>query len=195
MAKIEPWEQRVRDGMAQFAKDLNRAFGLALAMQDIAHNKDPEHVPSVDLGNAKTFTRLVEPARIHLVVSEAIKKVIAAQEDEDAESIHKAMKPVVEFTEGIKVELQWIYGPEGYRINRNYEPEDDAKQPFVTAVLVFALGEYLSRYQDLVHLGVCRQCGTAYLKPKHGRKQRYCSRACQQKAYRVRRAEKEEQGD
>lgn len=194
MAKIEAWEQRIRDDMELFANQLNIARDYALTVHAAEREEDPDHLSHVAANDPTLFERLVKPARTHLLISETIKMVIEAREDEDSELLHQAMKAITLFTQGMTVSLEWTYAENGYRMSRVFPQEGDEKHPFVTAALVFRLDDYLARYHGMVHLGVCRYCGTVYLKPKHGRKQRYCSRACQQKAYRVRKAEREEQG-
>jgi len=198
MAKIEAWEERIRDEMEEYAQQLNSAFTYALTVHALAHEQDPENVTAVDPKDPKLLDKLVPAARTHFLLSEAIWMVIKAEEDEDAETLHRAMRHVSSYTEGMTVTLGWIRNERGYRLSRDLKSELDEKgeekHPFVTSSLVFSLDDYLTRYRDIVNLGVCRHCGDVYLKPKHGRKQRYCSRACQQKAYRERKAEREAAG-
>ena len=104
-----------------------------------------------------------------------------------------AMNVLSGFAEGLKVKLEWISKATGYAFQRVQLPED-AEHPFLAAILMLGFGDYWEHYKEIVHLGICRQCEQVYLTPRHGQKQRYCSRACQQKAYRVRKAEREEQG-
>jgi len=201
MAKIEAWEERTREEMEEFARQINSASTYALAVHAFAHEDDPENVPAVDpddLDDPKILDRLVPAARKHVLISTAIWMVIKAEEDEDSETLQKAMSHVISYTKGMTVTLGWIINESGYRLSRVLEPvideKGEEKHPLVTSSLIFSLDDYLTRYRDIVHLGVCRHCGDVYLKPKHGRKQRYCSRACQQKAYRERKAEREAGG-
>jgi len=190
VAKIEGWEQRIRDDMERFAYQLNIAPGIALEMHAAAREEDPENIPEVSPEDSRVFDKLVKPARQHLLISEMVKAVIAAEEEEDTAAVKKAMRPVMEFTEGMTLRPRWVISDNRFRMSRELDAEDD-EHPLVAASLVLWLDDYLNRHHGVVHLGVCRSCGAVYLKPKHGRKQRYCSRACQQRAYRERKAERE----
>jgi hypothetical protein len=190
MAKIEPWEERIRKDMEEFAYQLNIAYALALMWQDMAAQDDLEHVESVDLQTPGFVGKLIKPARDLFIVSQMIKQVIELDEEEQDNPEHrrKVMQPIIDFTNGMQVSLDWTVSQGRYRLNRVLAADDD-DHPLQTTYLVFCLDEYLNRYKDLVHLGNCRLCHTIYLKPKHGQKMRYCSAACRQKAYRQRKAE------
>jgi len=192
MAKIEAWEARIRDSMETFVFHLNNAGNAALGMHDMAQQADPDNVHDVDPAKPKWTDQLAPLAKTHLEVASGIKQAIAVLEEEGrGEKFHAAMRPVLRFTFGLEVALEWNILHYQYRLQRILKEGREKTHPIETAGLVFALDEYINRYFDLVHLGICRHCGIAYLKPKHGRKQRYCSRSCQQKAYLVRKAEKE----
>jgi hypothetical protein len=195
MAKIEPWEQRVRDEMETFVFHLNNADGAALGMHDMAQQADPENVPDVSTSDPKWRSKLIPLARKHLEVASAVKDVIFTLEEEaPGEELHEAMRPIIRFTFGLEVALEWSVLHYQYRLMRDLKEGSEKTHPLETTGLVFALDSYMDRYFDLVHLGICRHCGIAYVKPKHGRKQRYCSRSCQQKAYLARKAERDGKG-
>lgn len=190
MAKIEAWEERIRGDMAEFANQLNIAPPYARIVHDSQRRENPDTIPALDPEDPEWPDKLVPAAKTHLLIATVIKLIIKAMEDEDQDFIHRAMKRISEFTDGIRVSLQWSLNEDTYRITRLYDEENEPERPFVTATLVFWLDDYMGRYKDLVEIGVCRVCDKVYLKPKHGRKQRYCSRACQQKAYRERAKER-----
>lgn len=190
MAKIEPWEQRIREQAEELAMKLNNAFPYALMLHEDARARDPDHVPVVYPEDASSLSRLVGRARKLLNVGEAINTAIVADEEGDEDALKKAMQVLTEFTEGLAVKLAWVKRVDGYVLSREHMASEE-DYPFLATVLMLGFADYWERYKDIVHLGVCRQCSTVYVKAKHGRKMRYCSRACQQKAYRKRRKEKE----
>lgn len=195
MAKIEAWEQRIRDEMKMFAFQLNMAEDTALGARYMVQQADPDNVPELDHSDPKWTNCLVEPAQQHMHVAAAIKQAIQVVEEEGSgEQLYEAMKPVIRFTYGLEVTLEWSVLHYKCRLVRDLTKGNEETHPHYMVALVFWLDDYLGRYRELLHLGVCRHCHSAYLKPKHGKKQRYCSRACQQKAYRVRKAAREEQG-
>lgn len=188
MAKIEPWEERIRNEMTEFANQLNYGFGLALAWHESARAQDPDHVPAVNREDPRWIDKLTLPARHLFLVSQSAKVVIQSVEDDDLEQRHKGMKYIVGFSDGALVKMRWVFSDGQYHFDKFLETPEET-HPFVVASLVFELDKYLNRYRDIVHLGICRVCKTAYLKPKHGQKMRYCSPACRQKAYRKRQDE------
>lgn len=190
MAKIEAWEGKVRSHMEQFVREVNDAWQYALHHHSFAHDRDPEHVPALDFNDPKWPETLTEPAKKIIRVGNAIKEATRAEEEGGEGALHKAMEPIIEFTKGTQVELEWAYTHTGYQLQRNYETEEE-EHPFYASVLVSSFADYLMRYNTFLHLGVCRQCGKLYLKPKHGQKSRYCSHACGQKAYRERKKKEE----
>jgi len=191
VAKIEAWEERIRSDMMLFSDQLNGALAYARIVHESQRSKDPDSVQALDPEDPKWSEKLVPVAHTHALVSTVIKIIIKAMEDEDQDLIHRAMQKISEFTEGIQVSLQWNLSDGIYRLTRLYDPRNEPEKPFVTASVVFSLADYMGRYKDILELGVCRVCDNVYLKPKHGRKQRYCSRSCQQKAYRERLKERE----
>jgi len=191
MAKIEPWEQRVRDEMGKFAYQVNIAFEIALHIHNMRKRDDPDSVPELDFKDAKKLVgQLVPPARMLLDIQFAIRTAIRAQEDGDQKAFIEATRPISEFVDGMKVGLQSYWVRDEIRLSHDHISDED-ERPFNAAVLVDWFFEYQMRYKDLVHLGVCRQCNKVHLKPKHGQKMRYCSAACRQKAYRKRKKETE----
>ena len=188
MAKMELWEKRIRESMEGLARQLNGAPSVAIIEHETAREDDPEHIPPLNFNDPKWRLKLAPKAKKLATVSDCITKAIAAEEEGDEARFDEAMRPIAEFTDGMLVQLEWSKGPRGYQLTR--EPKSpEEERPFVASVLVVWWAEYLMRYREIVHLGVCRQCGNVYLKPKHGQKQRYCSRACSQKAYRERKKE------
>ena len=191
MAKIEPWEQRIRDDMEKFAHQLNIAFSMAIHTHYMYKEKDPGNVPDLDFNHPEKFLdQLVPPARKLVEIQSAIRTAIRAQEDGDQKAFIKATKPISEFVDGMTVRLQSSWS--GDEIRLSYEHiSDEAQRPFLAFAPIEWFFDYQMRYKDVVHLGVCRQCNTVHLKPKHGQKMRYCSAACRQKAYRERKKETE----
>ncbi len=192
MAKIESWEERIRGDMAEFAKQTNIAYSVAFAMHADALARDPEHVKVLNFDSPAFIDQMIKPAHDLFVVAEMARRVIELEEEEqdDLERRHKLMKPIVEFTDGMSVSLEWEFSQGEYKLGRVLAGSDE-DHPLVTAYLVFCLDDYLNRYRGLVHLGSCRSCRRVYLKPKHGQKMRYCSPACRQRAYRKRREDGE----
>jgi len=190
MARIEAWEARIRGDMAKFVHRLNLAPGLAMRWHESEREKDPEHVAEVDPNAPGALAKLTEPARRLLLVSQAAKLAIAAEEEEpvDFDHLHKVMHPIVDFTDNMMVKMRWSFSEGQYHFDKVLESPEET-HPLLVASLTLALDDYFNRNRDLVHLGVCRVCKTAYLKPKHGQKMRYCSPACRQKAYRKRHEE------
>ncbi len=128
---------------------------------------------------------------MHFAVAQAISRALLADEDEDEDALDAAMSALSKFVKGITVQLEWVKSLGEYRLGRELlgGEEEDARHPFVTTVVALSFMEYWERYRDVVRLGVCRQCSRVYVKAKHGRKTRYCSGACRQKAYRERQKE------
>ena len=191
MAKIEPWEQRMRDEMEKFSHQLNIAFSVAIRTHYEHKRDDPDNVPDLDFSHPEKFLdQLVPPARKLVEIQSAIRTAIRAQEDGDHKAFSKAAKPISEFVDGMTVRLQSYWSGDEIRLSHEHI-SDEAKRPFLAFGLVEWFFDYQMRYKDVVHLGVCRQCNMVHLKPKHGQKMRYCSAACRQKAYRERKKETE----
>jgi hypothetical protein len=172
--------------MAEFANQLNGAPGLVHDWHESARAKDPENVPAVNPEDPNFIGKLAHTARQLLLVSSSAKAAIQCEEDEDLTRRQKAMKGIADFANGMLVRTQWEPSTDGrYHLKKLLESPEET-HPLVVAYLVFTLDDYLNQYRDIVHLGVCRVCGTVYLKPKHGQKMRYCSNSCRQKAYRKR---------
>jgi len=191
MAKIEPWEQRIRDEMEKFAYQLNIAFSVAIHTHYGRKLDDPDNVPELDFNDTKKFIdQLVPRARKLLEIQSAIRTAIRAQEDGDQKAFSKATKPISVFVDGMTVRLQSYWSADEIRLSHEHISDED-ERPFIAAVLVDWFFDYQMRYKDFVHLGACRQCNKVHVKPKHGQKTRYCSAACRQKAYRERKKESE----
>jgi len=190
MAKIDAWEGKVRAHMNRFARDVNRALGYAIHLHNASHRYDPERVSLLGFDDVKWPEKLAKPAKKIARVSVAIKRAIRAEEDGDQQAFDNAMQPIIELTNRIHVWLEWTRSEGKYQLQRNHEgPEEE--YPFYASLLVLDFDDYLRQYNEFLHLGICRQCAKLYLKPKHGAKSRYCSRACGQKAYRERKKEAE----
>jgi len=190
MPKLTDWERKVREDLEGFARQVNSAPSMAVMAQMMAHERDPEHVPEVDPGLPGWQERLTPKARKILDVGEAIRAVIRAEEEEDLEALHRAMRPITDISDGLTVKMRWVYGKYGYVFSREVDPNEEERYPFLAMVPVDNLDTYLNRYNKIARLGVCHFCGKVYVKPKHGQKTRYCSDSCKLKAYRKRKAER-----
>jgi len=190
MNKIDAWESKVRAHMNQFARQVNDALGFAIHHHNASYTQDPKHVSLLAFDDPKWPEKLTKPAKKIARVSIAIKQAIRAEEEGDQQAFDNAMQPIIEFTNGMHVRLEWTRSEGKYQLQRNHEgPEEE--YPFYASLLVLDLADYLVQYNEFLHLGICRHCAKLYLKPKHGAKSRYCSRACGQKAYRERKKEAE----
>ena len=192
MAKIEPWEQRLREWHEEFARQVNNAWPLVFLTHDTARAADPDNVPLLDTENdAKWMDKLVQPARQLLDVSSSIAGSIYAEEEGNIDAFKRAVQPVSDFFNGCRVKLSVSWSQGEIQVNRDFL-EDESEKSFVAFVLADWFFEHITRYKDTVHLGVCRLCPKVYVKPKHGQKSRYCSASCKHKAYRKRKKEAEE---
>ena len=189
MAKIEPWEHKIRQQAKEFARRLNYAPTLAHMTHEQARVKGGDRIPVVYPDEPDWTSKLVGCARKIADVAAAITMAIEADEGENDEVLGDAMKVLADFTEGLSVTLRWVRKFEDYALSREQTAEEE-DHPLIATGMMLGFADYWQRDKDIVHLGVCRQCLNVYVKPKHGRKMRYCSRACQQKAYRKRRKEK-----
>ncbi len=188
MAKIEPWEQKIRDFMEGFATQVNNLFDFGVFLQSREHENDPEQVPDVDPYNdPKWISKLVTPAKEHVTVWGSIVGSIYQHEEGNSEAFQTAIKPVSDFYSGSKVRLEVVWEDGQVRLSRQYLGENP--QLFTAFAPADQFFDYVTRYSDIVHLGVCRLCQQLYVKPKHGQKMRYCSASCRQKAYRQRKKE------
>ena len=190
MAKIEPWEQRIRGEMERFVHQLGIAIDMAVHTHYMHQRSDPDNIPELDFRDPSWVGKLVQPARKIIDIQYAIREAIRVEEDGDQDAFGKATKPISEFVDGMMVRLQSVWSGGEIRLSHEHT-SDEKERPFVAFVLVEWFFDYEMRYKDVVHLGVCRQCRKAYVKPKHGQKTRYCSPACRQKAYRERKKETE----
>ena len=195
MAKLQPAEERIRKDLESFVDNLNRVPSIALSTHWMERFQGRRDLPVIDPENdPKWREKLVEPARKHFKVWEAIVAAIKAEEAEDEKALEEAVEPLRRMIDGTAVTLHTEWQEGQLRLIRRIDPDQEGieEKPFPAFVLADRYLEYLERHRELAHLGVCRQCGEAYLKPKHGRKTRYCSPACRQKAFRRRRAESEQ---
>jgi len=188
MAELTPWEKKARELAETLAKQADHAVSYAMMTHSSASEEEREGLGPLRLDEPNWWRNLVPTARKHIEVAGAIYRAIRADEDANEEGVRDAMKDLGDFIEGMSVRLSWRPDAGEYRLSRELTSalED---HPFITAGLALSFVEYWERYRDAVHLGVCRQCSRVYVKPKHGRKTRYCSGACRQKAYRARQKE------
>ena len=189
LARIEAWEQRIRDQTESLARQLNDAPGYSLLTHHTAHSDKPDAIPPANPDAPNWWKRLVPVARKHFEVFRAITAALIADEDEDEAAIDEAMSQLADFIEGLRVGVEWTKNLGEYRVAMQFGADTEERHPFATTSMVLAFFDYWSRHREIVHLGVCRQCGTVYLKAKHGRKTRYCSSACRQRAFRERHKE------
>lgn len=186
MAKIEPWEQRMRENMQMFADQANGMFDMIFLTHYQTPTQPGEEIPEIDAANdPKWPQKLRELARELYEILSSILRTIKAEEDGDKETFREAAQLSVDFVDGTQVELSISWREDQIQRTRVLKPETTAKS-FHAFVMADWLLDYLTRYKDAVHLGVCRNCTKVYVKPKHGQKMRYCSASCRQKAYRQR---------
>ena len=190
MAKITPWEKRIREEMEMLARQLTDALDYVAIIEVQARRAHTENVSPVDFKDPEQLRNLSPPARYAAAVGGSMVRAIRADEEGDKEVFAQHMQVISKFTQGMPVELSWGHDDAGYTLMRELKGTEE-RYPLVAATWVMLWSDYLERYHDIVHLGVCRQCSKVYLKPKHGQKMRYCSRACGQKAYRERKKKAE----
>jgi len=188
MAELTPWEKKARELAEVLAKQADQALSYAMMVHTSASEEEREKLGPLRLDEPKFWRNLVPAARKHIEVASAVGRAIRADEDGDENGLRDAMKDLGAFVEGMTVRLSWKPDAGEYRLFQEFT-SDLEEYPFITAGLALSFAEYWERYRDTVHLGVCRQCSSVYVKPKHGRKTRYCSGACRQKAYRARQKE------
>ena len=190
MARTSEWEKEVRQGLRRLAKWVNEADWHALVEQTVAHEKNPTNVPLLDLDDPAWPKSLVPAAKRFHEIGQAIRRAIYAEEAGDKDALHEALQPIVEYMKGWKVEPQLTISGDSIRLWMEVEDKEE-ERPLHASTMVLEFAHYLDKYNRDFHLGVCRQCGKVYLKPKFGGKSLYCSKACTQKAYRERKQEKE----
>jgi hypothetical protein len=191
VAKIEPWEQRLRMSLEQFAYQVNDTWPVMMLTHYNAPGVDPDDIPTLDFENDDNWMdKLVKPARQLFDVWKSIVGCIHAEEERDTDAFNRAVQPLSDFFDGCRVEMSVVWDQGEIRVNRDFL-EDESEKSFVAFALADRFLEYVTRQKDIVHLGVCGLCRQVYVKPKHGQKARYCSAACKQKAFRKRRKEAE----
>ena len=190
MAKIAEWEAEIRETVEGLASQINGGWSLALLEHETRRREDPENVPAINPQDPAWTEKLVPMARRMVDVWSAVVRAIQAEEEGDAAEYERAMRKLSAFIDGMNVKLNWSRGPRGYHLATQHS-DDPERYPFAATAWALGFMEYVTVYSPIVHLGVCRQCMTVYLKPKHGQKMRYCSHACAQKAYRKRKKKAE----
>ncbi len=189
MAKIEAWEQRIRDDIEMFANQANSLFDLIFITHYETPAEDGEEIPNVDVANDPKWPEKLRPMVRDLYdIYLSILRSVVADEDGESEAWREYIQIAADFVDGTEVKLRAVWHGEELRRSTELHHETFTKN-FVAFTLADWLLDYFTRYKDLVHLGVCRVCHKVYLKPKHGQKMRYCSPAHRQKAYRKRKKE------
>ncbi len=189
MAKIEPWEQRIRENMQKFADQANSMYEWIFMTHYSTPVQPGEEIPDIDEANDPNWPqKLLKFARELYDIRSSILGTLIADEDGDEQAFREAVQVSADFVDGTQVRLsiRWR-GDQIYR-TRDLKAETPFRclPAFVSADWLL---DYLTQYKDAVHLGVCRTCSKVYVKPKHGQKMRYCSSSCRQKAYRQRKKE------
>lgn len=189
MAKIEPWEQRIREDMEKFANQANGMSNLILVTHYETPAQPGEAIPEIDKVNDLEWPKKLRKLAHELFAIQcSIISSIGAQEDTDKETFRQAVKISADVVDGTQVKLSISWRGDQIHRTRVLQPQTTSRS-FHAFVMADWLLEYLTRYKDVVHLGVCRTCSKVYVKPKHGQKMRYCSASCRQKAYRQRKKE------
>jgi len=185
MKKLAQWERKKRQQAAAFAEQVNGAEDCVFLGHGALVQMDPDRVSPLSAGDPHWREKLDPAGKSYLKLAEAMKAFLRADEKGDQEARDKAMEPFGRFFHGRKMAVYVATDGHGHywRSPRPLEPAGDLAYPHAFVDDFF---EYLEHWSDFLNLGVCHQCGKAYLKPKHGAKMRYCSRACGQKAYRER---------
>ena len=192
MAKIEPWEQRIRDDMQTYADQANLMYDMVFVNHYDTPTQEGEEITEIDVANDPNWPdKLRSSAREVYDILLSILRTIVAEEDGDAESWREYVQIAADFLEGVQVELSTVWHGDTMRRQSVVKPET-FKKNFQAYVMANWLLDYFTRYKDLVHLGVCRECSKVYVKPKHGQKMRYCSAAHRQAAYRRRKKESDD---
>ena len=190
MAKIEPWEQRIREDMQKFADQANRMSETVLMTHYGTPALPGEEIPEIDKVNDPEWPqKLRKFAHELFAIQCSIISGIGADEDGDKETFRKAVQVSADFVDGTEVELSISWRGDEIHRTRVLKPPGSISRCFPAFVMADWLLEYLTRYKDAVHLGVCQTCSKVYVKPKHGQKMRYCSASCRQRAYRQRKKE------
>ena len=188
MAQVSAWEKRMRDAAGRLAKSVNQSSSFAMLTHETTRLGDPENVPEVVEEGVGWWKSLSEPARTHMEVAHAIAAAVIADEEENEEGLREAMQVFSRFISDLSVSLNWRHDGHDYSLHKSHDV-NDAKHPLITTMMALTFANYWEQARGTIHLGLCRQCGNLYVKPKHGRKTRYCSGACRQKAYRARQKE------
>jgi hypothetical protein len=189
MAKIEAWEQKIRDDMQMFADQANGMFDMIFVTHYETPPEEGEEIPELDVANDPDWPDKLRPSARELFdILLSILRSIIADEDGNAEAWRKYVQISASYLEGIQVELSTVWQGNTMKRQKTVKPET-FKKNFQAYVMADWLLDYFTRYKDVVHLGVCRECQKVYLKPKHGQKMRYCRPAHRQAAYRRRKKE------
>jgi len=189
MAKIEAWEQRIRDEMQSFAYQANGMFDMIFLTHYEPPPEEGEDVPELDVADDPNWPDKLRPSARELYdIFLSILRSIIADEDGNTEAWRKYVQISTSYLEGVQVELSTVWHGDTMK-RQNVVKPDTFKKNFQAYVMADWLLNYFTRYKDLVHLGVCRECQKVYLKPKHGQKMRYCTPAHRQAAYRRRKKE------
>lgn len=185
MAKLEPWEKRLRAEFRNYVGEVNTCRWLFRYVHETARGKDPS-IPDADPDrDPKSAVKLTKFAKQIWDMWTSITDSIRAEEDGDAVAFKEAASPLVDFIDGVKMKLAVGWKGDQLTTSRLMDEAPEEKHPHAAKVADGFI-KYEIDHKEVIHLGVCRQCGNVYLKPKHGQKMRYCSGVCRQKAYRER---------
>ena len=176
-----------RKRLGAFADRLNQAPVYATFLQQVAHRREPDRYPDPTLALDVPKGKLDPGARDVLLVTDIIRDLIAGLDRGDETVLKRAVTKAQEYLESVVLVPQLRL--ERGKLKVAYRDETKGKEFFATSLLLDFL-DYLQNYADEVKLGICKHCGKAFVKPKHGAQAIYCSRACAQKAYRARRKKK-----
>ena len=176
-----------RKRLGAFADRLNQAPVYATFLQQVAHRREPDRYPDPTLAPDVPKGKLDPGARDVLLVTDIIRDLIAGLDRGDETVLKRAVTKAQEYLESVVLVPQLRL--ERGKLKVAYRDETKGREFFATSLLLDFL-DYLQNYADEVKLGICKHCGKAFVKPKHGAQAIYCSRACAQKAYRARRKKK-----
>ena len=180
-------ETGARKRLEAFADRLNQAPVYATFLQQLAHRREPDRYPDPALAPGVPDEKLDPGVRDVLLVTDLIRDLIKGLDRRDGAVLHRAVTRAQEYLENVVLVPQLRL--EQGELTVVYRDETEGREFFATSLLLDFL-DYLQNYADEIKLGICKHCGKAFVKPKHGAQAIYCSRACAQKAYRARRKKK-----
>jgi len=177
-----------RKRLQAFADRLNQAYVYAMVLQQLAHRREPDRYPDPAVAPSIPEEKLVPGARDILLVADIIRDLIQGLDRRDEAILQQAVSRAQGYLEDVVLVPQLRLDQGDLQVV--YRDDTKGRELFATSLLLDFL-EYLQHYADEVKVGICRHCGKAFVKPKHGAQAVYCSRSCTQKAYRERRKKRE----